>query len=147
MYSAKDMKDMIDMYSQFVEDKMLTKGRERLIENALGLTGEAGEVSEKIKKLFRDKRIDDDAVLKELGDVLFYTVALSNIFGGSLIKIIELNMEKLNDRVKKWYTTRIRRQSVSKKKSGMVVVLALHELPCDMAKSPTSNQTAKPVDR
>jgi len=100
MYSAKDMKDMIDMYSQFVEDKMLTKGRERLIENALGLTGEAGEVSEKIKKLFRDKRIDDDAVLKELGDVLFYTVALSNIFGGSLVKIIELNMEKLNERVK-----------------------------------------------
>ncbi len=100
MLTAKDMKDMIDMYSQFVEDKMLTKGRERLIENALGLTGEAGEVSEKIKKLFRDNRIDDDAVLKELGDVLFYTVALSNIFGGSLIKIIELNMEKLNARVK-----------------------------------------------
>ncbi|MDA9812255.1 hypothetical protein N9C03_00445 [bacterium] len=92
---------MIDMYSQFVEDKMITKGRERLIENALGLTGEAGEVSEKIKKLFRDNRIDDDDdVLKELGDVLFYTVALSNIFGGSLVKIIELNMEKLNERVK-----------------------------------------------
>ena len=100
MITAKDMKDMIDMYSQFVEDKMITKGRERLIENALGLTGEAGEVSEKIKKLFRDNKIDDDAVLKELGDVLFYTVALSNIFGGSLVKIIELNMEKLNERVK-----------------------------------------------
>jgi NTP pyrophosphatase (non-canonical NTP hydrolase) len=100
MITARDMKDMIDMYSQFVEDKMITKGRERLIENALGLTGEAGEVSEKIKKLFRDNRIDDDAVLKELGDVLFYTVALSNIFGGSLVKIIELNMEKLNARVK-----------------------------------------------
>jgi len=100
MLTAKDMKDMIDMYSQFVEDKMITKGRERLIENALGLTGEAGEVSEKIKKLFRDNKIDDDAVLKELGDVLFYTVALSNIFGGSLVKIIELNMEKLNARVK-----------------------------------------------
>ena len=99
MITARDMKDMIDMYSQFVEDKMITKGRERLIENALGLTGEAGEVSEKIKKLFRDNRIDDDAVLKELGDVLFYTVALSNIFGGSLVKIIELNMEKLNARV------------------------------------------------
>ena len=100
MLTAKDMKDMIDMYSQFVEDKMLTKGRERLIENALGLTGEAGEVSEQIKKLFRDNRIDDDAVLRELGDVLFYTVALSNIFGGILVKIIELNMEKLNGRVK-----------------------------------------------
>ena len=100
MITAKDMKDMVDMYSQFVEDKMITKGRERLIENALGLTGEAGEVSEKIKKLFRDNKIDDDAVLKELGDVLFYTVALSNIFGCSLVKIIELNMEKLNERVK-----------------------------------------------
>ena len=100
MLTAKDMKEMIDMYSQFVEDKMITKGRELLIENALGLTGEAGQVSEKIKKLFRDNRIDDDAVLKELGDVLFYTVALSNIFGGSLVKIIELNMEKLNERVK-----------------------------------------------
>ncbi len=100
MITARDMKDMMDMYSQFVEDKMITKGRERLIENALGLTGEAGEVSEKIKKLFRDNRIDVEAVLKELGDVLFYTVALSNIFGGNLIKIIELNMEKLNERVK-----------------------------------------------
>ena len=98
MLTAKDMKDMIDMYSQFVEDKMITKGRERLIENALGLTGEAGEVSEKIKKLFRDNRIDDDAVLKELGDVLFYTVALSNIFGGNLRAVMEMNMAKLDDR-------------------------------------------------
>jgi len=73
-------KDPIRFYSQFVEDKIFTKGRDRLIENTLGLVGEAGEVSEKIKKLFRDKnKFSDDEVLKELGDVLFYTVALSNI--------------------------------------------------------------------
>lgn len=92
-------KDPVRFYSQFVEDKIFTKGRDRLIENTLGLVGEAGEVSEKIKKLFRDKnKFSDDEVLKELGDVLFYTVALSNIFNGNLRKIMEMNMAKLNDR-------------------------------------------------
>ena len=92
-------KDPVRFYSQFVEDKIFTKGRDRLIENTLGLVGEAGEVSEKIKKLFRDKnKFNDDEVLKELGDVLFYTVALSNIFNGNLRKIMEMNMAKLDDR-------------------------------------------------
>jgi|TARA_B100001094_G_scaffold236076_1_gene231159 NTP pyrophosphatase (non-canonical NTP hydrolase) len=92
-------KDPVRFYSQFVEDKILTKGRDRLIENTLGLAGEAGEVSEKIKKLFRDKnRFSDEDLLKELGDVLFYTVALANIFGGNLRKVMEMNMAKLDDR-------------------------------------------------
>jgi len=91
--------DPLRFYSQFVEDKVFTKGRERLIENTLGLVGEAGEVAEKIKKLFRDKnKFNDEDVLKELGDVLFYVVALSNIFGGNLKKTMEMNMAKLDDR-------------------------------------------------
>ena len=40
----------------------------------------------------------DIEVLKELGDVLFYVTALSNIFGGNLRKTMEMNMEKLDDR-------------------------------------------------
>jgi NTP pyrophosphatase (non-canonical NTP hydrolase) len=92
-------KDPVRFYSQFVEDKILTKGRDRLIENTLGLAGETGEVSEKIKKLFRDKnKFSDEDILKELGDVLFYTVALANIFGGNLRKVMEMNMAKLDDR-------------------------------------------------
>ena len=92
-------KDPVRFYSQFVEDKVFTKGQERLVENTLGLVGEAGEVSEKIKKLFRDKnKFSDEDVLKELGDVLFYTVALANIFGGNLRKVMEMNMAKLDDR-------------------------------------------------
>ena len=91
--------DPVRFYNQFVEDKVFTKGRERLVENTLGLVGEAGEVSEKVKKLFRDKsKFTDEEVLKELGDVLFYTTALANIFGGSLRKVMEMNMAKLDDR-------------------------------------------------
>ena len=91
--------DPIRFYSQFVEDKVFTKGRERLVENTPGLVGEAGEVSEKVKKLFRDKnKFSDEEVLKELGDVLFYATALANIFGGNLKTIMEMNMKKLDDR-------------------------------------------------
>ena len=91
--------DPLRFYSQFVEDKVFTKGRERLVENTLGLVGESGEVAEKIKKLFRDKgKFSDEDVLKELGDVLFYVAALSNIFGGNLKKTMEMNMAKLDDR-------------------------------------------------
>jgi len=94
--------DPLRFYSQFVEDKVFTKGRERLVENTLGLVGESGEVAEKIKKLFRDKgKFSDEDVLKELGDVLFYVVALSNIFGGNLRKTMEMNMAKLDDREKR----------------------------------------------
>lgn len=92
-------KDPVRFYSQFVEDKVFTKGRERLVENTLGLVGEAGEVSEKVKKIFRDKsKFSDEEVLKELGDVLFYVTALSNIFGGNLKAVMEMNMSKLDDR-------------------------------------------------
>ena len=57
------------------------------------------EVAEKIKKVFRDKgKFSDEDILKELGDVLFYVTALSNIFGGNLQKTMEMNMEKLDDR-------------------------------------------------
>tara|TARA_A100001015_G_scaffold109809_1_gene121852 strand:- start:282 stop:668 length:387 start_codon:yes stop_codon:yes gene_type:complete len=91
--------DPVKFYSQFVEDKIFTKEQERLVENTLGLVGEAGEVSEKVKKLFRDKsKFKDEDILKELGDVLFYTVALANLFGGNLRKVMEMNMAKLDDR-------------------------------------------------
>ena len=94
--------DEQDAYSKWVEEKILTYGDERLVENTLGLVGEAGEVAEKIKKLIRDaNRFNNEEILKELGDVVFYATALANIYGNGLQQVLELNMKKLDDRQKR----------------------------------------------
>ncbi|MBN1325777.1 nucleoside triphosphate pyrophosphohydrolase family protein [Candidatus Falkowbacteria bacterium] len=72
----------------------------------MGLTGEAGEVSEKIKKLFRDKNGEADEetkkeLQKELGDVLWYLSQIATEFDLSLNEIAEKNIEKLFSRKKR----------------------------------------------
>ena len=86
-------------YSQWAEGLVLTKGDTRLLENILGLVGEAGEVAEKLKKSLRDGNKLDIAGLKlELGDVLYYIAVTANHIGSDLQEIAEINMEKLNSR-------------------------------------------------
>ena len=94
-------------YGQSVEGFMITTGSARMIENTLGLVGEAGEVAEKIKKGIRDnKEIYSDMLhepnrtelVKELGDVLFYVTALANFIGSDLETVAIHNVAKLQDR-------------------------------------------------
>ena len=79
----------------------------KVIYPALGITGEAGEVSDKIKKLIRDKgykggRIESDKdredIALELGDVLWYVATLANDIGYNLEEIAILNYSKLKKR-------------------------------------------------
>ena len=73
--------------------------RDRLANAALGLTGEAGEVAEHVKKhLFHDTPLDRDAVVKELGDCLWYVAALAGTIGVSLDEVAATNVEKLRRR-------------------------------------------------
>ena len=64
----------------------------------LGLCGEAGEVAEKHKKRLRDGTFDKVAMLKELGDVLWYVQACAMELGSSLEEVAEMNIEKLRQR-------------------------------------------------
>lgn len=89
---------MLNEYQQRIERFILTSGTNRLYENTLGLVGEAGEVAEKIKKSIRDGAMDQEAVAKELGDVLFYCAALATVLGQDLGTIANNNIEKLLDR-------------------------------------------------
>lgn len=70
---------------------------------ALGLVGEAGEVAEKIKKIIRDKngvilQSDAEAIMKEMGDVLWYLSVLANEIGFLFSEVAEENIEKLFSR-------------------------------------------------
>ena len=86
-------------YGLWVEGKIMTTGSDRLVENTLGLVGEAGEIAEKVKKQIRDnKPAAGEEVLKELGDVLFYVASLANIYGSGLDEVMQKNVDKLNSR-------------------------------------------------
>ena len=66
---------------------------------AIGMCGEAGEVSELVKKYeYHGHAIDTEHLARELGDVLWYVSYMANLFGYSLGKIMEMNQEKLAKR-------------------------------------------------
>lgn len=68
--------------------------------SVLGLVGEAGEVAEKYKKSLRgDGAIDVDDLKKELGDCAYYLARVADNFGINLNEVLQLNIDKLNDRM------------------------------------------------
>jgi NTP pyrophosphatase (non-canonical NTP hydrolase) len=69
---------------------------------ALGLTNEAGEVAGKIKKHLRgDGWLDTNALVDELGDVLWYLTMLAGCTGVDLQEVAWRNMRKLQSRAER----------------------------------------------
>ena len=65
---------------------------------ALGLCEEAGETAKHFAKKIRDGVFDEKAVVKELGDVLWFVAMLARKCGYSLEDIARINLFKLRDR-------------------------------------------------
>jgi NTP pyrophosphatase (non-canonical NTP hydrolase) len=72
---------------------------DRLLNAALGLAGEAGEFADSVKKIrFHGHTLNHDDLLKELGDLLWYTALAANALGVPLSEVAEQNIAKLNKR-------------------------------------------------
>ena len=70
-----------------------------IVNAALGIAGEGGEVADMIKKhIFQGHDLDIDHLAKELGDVLWYIALGAHCIGYSLEDIMMMNVEKLRKR-------------------------------------------------
>ena len=72
-----------------------------LLYTSLGLAGESGELCDKVKKVIRDsnmKLTDErrEALVYELGDVLWYVARTAHELGITLSEVARLNIDKLS---------------------------------------------------
>ena len=72
---------------------------ERLSYLGLGLAAEAGEVADHIKKLLRDSRLDEAAMIDELGDVVYYWACLCVASGKKPSEVLEASKSKIERKV------------------------------------------------
>ena len=75
-------------------------GRDQQLANfGMGLTGEAGEIVEILKKhLFHRHGLNAEKLKDELGDLLWYISAICNVLGFDMGQIASDNVEKLKKR-------------------------------------------------
>ena len=79
--------------------KSMTADDAHMLHMTIGVSGEAGELLDAMKKavIYR-KPLDIENVKEEIGDVLFYLQGLCNSIGYSFDEAMRDNMSKLNKR-------------------------------------------------
>ncbi len=97
----RDMGMNLDDYQNKARETAIYK--DAIVYPALGLNGEAGEVAEKVKKMLRDDygKLSEDrrmALVKEIGDVMWYLANLCSDLDVSLSYVAEQNLKKLAER-------------------------------------------------
>ena len=96
----------LDMYQKVAKQTAIYPREQAIIYPTLGLTGEAGEVANKVKKIIRDgtNKNNENLVQEisaEIGDCLWYISVLADDIGVKLSDIANGNIEKLANRKKK----------------------------------------------
>lgn len=86
----------------------IDNNKDMLLNGAIGLCGETGEVADLIKKYaYHGKKLDSDNIILELGDVLWYIAEISTALGVDFNYIFEKNIEKLKARYPKGFKKNI----------------------------------------
>lgn len=85
-------------------DKLLAS--DLLLNSALGLCGESGEVADLVKKFrFQGHDLDFEHIAKELGDIAWYLAVGSYAIGYDLETILQMNVDKLKARYPNGFST------------------------------------------
>ena len=81
-------------------------GPNALLEASMGLSDESGEVAGLVKKwYFHEHELDQEALAYEIGDVLWYCVEAADWLGYGLNEIMDMNIEKLDERYENGFST------------------------------------------
>ena len=84
-------------------ERLISLTEAGFLEKILGLTGEAGETADKVKKIIRDRQgkysaEDKTEIVKELGDVMWYLAGIARYLEVPLSEVAKGNVEKLESR-------------------------------------------------
>jgi len=86
--------------------RYVTVGDLMLQDAGWGITGEAGEVADLIKKQYSmNHPTDDDKLAKETGDVLWYVAEICLVKGWTFKQLMAANVKKLAERYGDKFTT------------------------------------------
>lgn len=100
--SVPQVSDIIAIYPLFVEKMMPQHNRESndyMLECAMGMSGESNEILEHFKKYrWHGHELNVEELIDELGDVLFYVVAMMNALNLDASEIMLNNHNKLTKR-------------------------------------------------
>jgi NTP pyrophosphatase (non-canonical NTP hydrolase) len=90
-----------DAYQDFTDSTAIYPPEKGLEYTALGLASEAGEFAGKVKKMIRDGNYDTEAMIAELGDVLWYVARAAAELDVHLSDVAKDNVEKLKSRIER----------------------------------------------
>lgn len=77
-----------------------------VINAALGLSGEVGELNDMLKKwVFHEKQLDVEHLKREISDVCWYLALMCDSFNFNLDEIMQINIDKLKVRYPQGFDT------------------------------------------
>lgn len=96
----------LNEYQEGARSTAIYPAASQIIYPTLGLTGESGEVADKVKKVIRDNGGEFSEERKhqialELGDVMWYAASLAHDLGYSLEEVCQMNLDKLASRMQR----------------------------------------------
>lgn len=108
-----------DRYAKIGLEMAQNLSKLRLMHASMGITGEAGELMDAIKKhIMYNKELDLDNVKEELGDLCWYMAIMLDTVGSSFEEVMKLNFQKLEKRYPSGYSDKFAALRLDKNETG-----------------------------